>query len=135
MEVCKKRFDELYAAARMYRQTGQLERLDALMENHEAEFGNYELINALNTRLREISTKRRKLGETKTYSTAELIELDNKLLAERNQLLQKVDLIIERIQNGEYSYRDLQKITKRIERSAANKKDSQKAKLLLRQLE
>lgn len=131
----KGRVDELYAAARMYRQTGQLERLDALMENHEAEFGNYELINALNTRLREISTKRRKLGETKTYSTAELIELDNKLLAERNQLLQKVDLIIERIQNGEYSYRDLQEITKRIERSAANKKDSQKAKLLLRQLE
>ncbi len=131
----KGRVDELYAAARMYRQTGQLERLDALMENHEAEFGNYELINALNTRLREISTKRRKLGETKTYSTAELIELDNKLLAERNQLLQKVDLIIERIQNGEYRIRDLREIKQRIERSARDRNESQKAKKLIRQLE
>ena len=131
----KNRVDELYAAARMYRQTGQLERLDALMDTHKSEFGNYELINALNTQLREIATKRRKLGETKSYSTAELIELDNKLLAERNQLLQKVDTIIERIERGEYRPRDLREVTKRIDRSAAVKKDSQKARMLMRQLE
>lgn len=131
----KNRVDELYAAARMYRQTGQLERLDALMDTHKSEFGNYELINALNTQLREIATKRRKLGETKSYSTAELIELDNKLLAERNQLLQKVDTIIERIERGEYRPRDLREVTKRIDRSASVKKDSQKARMLMRQLE
>ncbi len=131
----KNRVDELYAAARMYRQTGQLERLDALMDTHKSEFGNYELINALNTQLREIATKRRKLGETKSYSTAELIELDNKLLAERNQLLQKVDTIIERIERGEYRPRDLREVAKRIDRSAAVKKDSQKARMLMRQLE
>lgn len=131
----KNRVDELYAAARMYRQTGQLERLDTLMDTHKSEFGNYELINALNTQLREIATKRRKLGETKSYSTAELIELDNKLLAERNQLLQKVDTIIERIERGEYRPRDLREVTKRIDRSAAVKKDSQKARMLMRQLE
>lgn len=131
----KNRADELYAAARMYRQTGQLERLDVLMDTHKSEFGNYELINALNTQLREIATKRRKLGETKSYSTAELIELDNKLLAERNQLLQKVDTIIERIERGEYRPRDLREVTKRIDRSASVKKDSQKARMLMRQLE
>ena len=131
----KNRVDELYAAARMYRQTGQLEGLDVLMDTHKSEFGNYELINALNTQLREIATKRRKLGETKSYSTAELIELDNKLLAERNQLLQKVDTIIERIERGEYRPRDLREVTKRIDRSASVKKDSQKARMLMRQLE
>ena len=131
----KGRVDELYAAARMYRQTGQLERLGALMENHKAELGNYELINAVNTRLREIATKRRKLGETKTYSSEEMIELDDKLLAERNRVLANVDKLLERIENGEYRIRDLREIKQRIERSARDRNESQKAKKLIRQLE
>ena len=71
--------DELYASARMYRQSEQFEKLDKLMSEHEAEFGNYELVNAINTRLREIA--------------------------------------------------------KRISRSAVEKKDSKKARTLIRQLE
>lgn len=127
--------DELYASARMYRQSEQFEKLDKLMSEHEAEFGNYELVNAINTRLREIATKRRKLAETKTYSTEELIGLDNGLIAERNRLLDKVDRLIERIENGEYRGRDLREVAKRISRSADEKKDSKKARTLIRQLE
>ena len=119
----------------MYRQSEQFEKLDKLMSEHEAEFGNYELVNAINTRLREIVTKRRKLAETKTYSTEKLIGLDNGLIAERNRLLDKVDRLIERIENGEYRGRDLREVAKRISRSAVEKKDSKKARTLIRQLE
>ncbi len=130
----KGRIDELYASARLYKQTQQLDKLQELIDENTAEFGNYEIVNALNTKLREIATKRRKLGETKTYSVEEMIELDDKLLAERNKLLNYTDIIIERIENGEYNQRDLREIKKRIDNAGKSKKESKKADRILKGL-
>ena len=130
----KGRIDELYASARVYKQSQQLDKLQELLDENKAEFGNYEIVNALNTKLNEIATKRRKLGSTKTYSTEELIELDDKLLAERNKLLNYTDLIIERLEAGKYDERDLRAIIKRIENVGKPRKESQKADRILRGL-
>ena len=130
----KGRIDELYASARLYKQTQQLDKLQELIDENTAEFGNYEIVNALNTKLREIATKRRKLGETKTYSVEEMIELDDKLLAERNKLLNYTDIIIERIENGEYNQRDLREIKKRIDNAGKSRKESKKADRILKGL-
>lgn len=130
----KGRIDELYASARLYKQTQQLDKLQELIDENTAEFGSYEIVNALNTKLREIATKRRKLGETKTYSVDEMIELDDKLLAERNKLLNYTDIIIERIEKGEYNQRDLREIKKRIDNAGKSKKESKKADRILKGL-
>ena len=96
--------------------------------------GNYNLIEAVNTRLGEISRKRKALGADRTLSTEELIRADDELLAERNRLLADVDILIDRVEKGDFNARDMRDILKRIRNADREKRDSKKARVRLREL-
>ncbi len=94
----------------------------------------YNLIEAVNTRLGKISRKRKALGADRTLSTEELIRADDELLAERNQLLADVDILIDRVEKGDFNARDMRDILKRIRNADREKRDSKKARVRLREL-
>lgn len=125
---------EIYGAARILRQEKRMEELQNLINNHKGELGNYNLIEAVNTRLNEIARKRRALGEDKGISTAELIRQDDELIAERNRILADVDILIDRVKNEDYKIRDLKEILNRISNVDKEKTDSKTAKTRLREL-
>ena len=74
------------------------------------------------------------MGSNKSLSNEELIRLDDELVAERNKLLADVDILLDRIENGEYNMRDFREIKKRIENAGKDKKDSKTAQKRLREL-
>ena len=67
-------------------------------------------------------------------STAELIRKDDELVAERNRLLADVDILIDRVESGNYKVRDLKDILERIKNSDKPKKDSKIARKRLQEL-
>ena len=130
----RNRVREVYGAARVLRQEKRLEECQNLIDEHKGELGNYDLIEAVNTRLGEISRKRKALGANRTLSTEELIRADDELLAERNKLLADVDILLDRVESGNFNARDMRDILKRIRNADREKKDSKKARSRLREL-
>ena len=130
----RNRVREIYGAVRVLRQEKRLEECQNLIDEHKGELGNYNLIEAVNTRLGEISRKRKALGADRTLSTEELIRADDELLAERNQLLADVDILIDRVEKGDFNARDMRDILKRIRNADREKRDSKKARARLREL-
>lgn len=130
----RNRVREVYGAARVLRQEKRLEECQNLIDEHKGELGNYDLIDAVNTRLGEISRKRKALGANRTLLTEELIRADDELLAERNKLLADVDILIDRVESGNFNARDMRDILKRIRNADREKKDSKKARSRLREL-
>ena len=130
----RNRVREIYGAVRVLRQEKRLEECQNLIDEHKGELGNYNLIEAVNTRLGEISRKRKALGADRTLSTEELIRADDELLAERNRLLADVDILIDRVEKGDFNARDMRDILKRIRNADREKRDSKKARARLREL-
>ena len=130
----RNRVREIYGAVRVLRQEKRLEECQNLIDEHKGELGNYNLIEAVNTRLGEISRKRKALGADRTLSTEELIRADDELLAERNRLLADVDILIDRVEKGDFNARDMRDILKRIRNADREKRDSKKARVRLREL-
>lgn len=130
----RNRVREVYGAARVLRQEKRLEECQNLIDEHKGELGNYDLIEAVNTRLGEISRKRKALGANRTLSTEELIRADDELLVERNKLLADVDILIDRVESGNFNARDMRDILKRIRNADREKKDSKKARSRLHEL-
>ncbi len=130
----RNRVREIYGAVRVLRQEKRLEECQNLIDEHKGELGNYNLIEAVNTRLSEISRKRKALGADRILSTEELIRADDELLAERNQLLADVDILIDRVEKGDFNARDMRDILKRIRNADREKRDSKKARARLREL-
>jgi hypothetical protein len=125
---------ELYASARLLRQEGRLEELQDIIDNHKGELGNYSLVEAVNSRLNEISRQRKALGRNKTLSNDEIIAEDDKLLMERNRLLADVDILIDRIDKKQFIDRDFREILKRIQNAGKDKKTSKTVRRRLREL-
>jgi hypothetical protein len=123
----------LYASARTLRQEERLDALQNLLDRKAHWFDKYDLIEAVNTRLKEISRKRRKLIESRTLTRTELVEHDDELIAEQNRVLGVIDKILDEIEEGKVSERNMRDIRKRIENAAKDRNESQKAKRLLGQ--
>lgn len=125
---------ELYASARLLRQEGRMQEVQDFIDQHKGELGNYKFVEAVNTRLNEISRKRKALGASKALSNSEIIAKDDELLMERNRILSYVDVLMDRIDNGKFEARHFREILKRIENAGKDKKDSRNTRMLLREL-
>lgn len=125
---------EIYGAARVLRQEKRMDELQTLIDEHKGELGNYDLVEAINTRLTEISRKRRALGANKTLSTEEIICKDDELIVERNRILAMVDILIDRVDNEDFDAKDMKNILQRIKDADKDRKDSKKAGELIKRL-
>ena len=125
---------EIYQSARVLRQEARIDELNDLIDRNRGILGNYDFVEAANTRLAEISRERRSLGRNRSLSEDEIMRRDDELLAERNRLLASVDVLLERIESGEVDTRHMREIMKRIENAGKEKGESKKARRLLMEL-
>ena len=125
---------EIYQSARVLRQEARIDELNDLIDRNRGILGNYDFVEAANTRLAEISRERRSLGKNRSLSEDEIMRRDDELLAERNRLLASVDVLLERIESGKVDTRHMREIIRRIENAGKEKGESKKARRLLMEL-
>ncbi len=130
----RSRTREIYGATRLLRQQNKIEQLQDLIDRHKSELGNYNFVEAINTRLTEISRKRKALAERSDLTNAEIIQKDDELIAERNKLFAMTDILLDNVENKKFDQREFRDILRRIDNSGRDKKDSKKSQRLIRRL-
>ena len=111
-----------------------MEQLQNLIDRHKAELGNYNYVNAVNTRLAEISRARKALAERKDLSNEEIIHQDDLYLAERNRLLAMTDILLDNLEKEKFDLREFKDILSRINDAGKDRKASRKSQRLIQRL-